>query len=70
MSFKSVSKGMAKKGGYSIERASAMLAAGTRRTMKKHGMSTAHGIPKGVFKKKAFKMSQHHSVMKSVGAMS
>ena len=64
---------MAKKGGYSVERASAMLAAGTRKTMKKHGMSTKHGIPKDVFSKRTFKHGSGklmgHDVMKKVGSM-
>ena len=49
MSFKSVAKGIAKSKGIPIERANAMLAAGTRRAMKKHGMSVKHGIPKNVW---------------------
>ncbi len=51
MSFKSVASSMAREKGISTERASAMLASNTRRTMKKHGLSTKHGIPKGVFSK-------------------
>lgn len=74
MSFKSVARGMAKKGGYSMERASAMLAAGTRRTMRKHGMSTTHGIPKNVFSKRTFKKGSPNTAvgnhcLKSVGAL-
>ena len=51
MSFKTVQARMAKKQGISKERAGAMLASKTRSIMKKHGMSTKHGIPKGVYKK-------------------
>jgi hypothetical protein len=49
MSFKAVAGRIAKEKGISKDRASAMLASSTRRTMKKHGMSVKHGIPKGVF---------------------
>lgn len=51
MSFQKVAEKIAKKKGISKERASAILAGGTRRAMRKRGMSTKHGIPKGVFKK-------------------
>jgi len=51
MSFARVASQMAKEKGISTERASAMLASNTRKTMKKHGISTKHGIPKGVFSK-------------------
>ena len=51
MSFESVQKKIAKRTGVRMERAGAMLAATTRRTMKKHKMSTKHGIPKNVFSK-------------------
>lgn len=81
MSFKSVQKKIAK-GGIGMERAGAMLASRTRKTMQAHGMSTKHGIPKGVFNKKAFKngskktylhgsgeLMGHETVMNKVKAM-
>ena len=52
MSFESVAKKIAKKQGVSKERASAILAAGTRRAMKAHGISSAHGIPSHVWSKR------------------
>lgn len=55
MGFKEVQAKIAAKQGVSSDRAGAMLAAGTRSTMKKHGISTKHGIPKGVFQKHSFK---------------
>ncbi len=68
MSFKSVQKKIAAKG-VGMERAGAMLASRTRKTMEQHGLSTKHGIPKGVFNKAAFKkkvnipgMSEHTMV--------
>jgi hypothetical protein len=63
MSFKSVQKKIAKRQGVSMERAGAMLAAGTRRTMEKHGMSTKHGIPKDVFQTNNFQ-KYHKSIPK------
>lgn len=73
MSFKSVQKQMAK-GGVGMERAGAMLASRTRKTMKAHGLSTAHGIPKNVFNKKTFKKGSPnkavgHHCLRSVGAL-
>ena len=56
MSFRSVQSKMAQ-GGVGMQRAGAMLASATRRNMKKAGLSTKHGIPKGVYQKKAFKKS-------------
>jgi hypothetical protein len=55
MSFKTVQSKIARREGVSMDRAGAMLAAGTRRAMTKHGVSTKHGIPKDVFHKGAFK---------------
>lgn len=49
MSFKKVQAKIAREKGISEERAGAILAATTRKTMAKHGMSTKHGIPKGVY---------------------
>lgn len=49
MSFKKVQAKIAREKGISEERAGAILAATTRKTMARHGMSTKHGIPKGVY---------------------
>ena len=49
MSFKKVQEKIAREKGISKERAGAILAATTRKVMAKHGMSTKHGIPKGVY---------------------
>ena len=57
MSFARVQAGIARRQGVSMDRAGAMLATGTRRTMKKRGLSTKHGIPKGVFKRIKQRMS-------------
>lgn len=51
MSFKAVQAKIAAQKGVGMERAGAMLASRTRKTMAMHGMSTKHGIPKGVFDK-------------------
>lgn len=51
MSFKSVVKQMMHGEDLSEEEASKRLAGHTYKLMKKHGMSTKHGIPKGLFKK-------------------
>ena len=50
MSFKSVQKEIEGKG-VSKEKAGAMLASRTRKTMAIHGLSAKHGIPKNVFDK-------------------
>lgn len=64
MSFKTIAASMAKKQGVSTDRASAMLAAGTRKAMTKRGISTKHGIPKNVFQRKVNMpgMSEHFEV--------
>ncbi len=51
MSFEMVAGRIARQKGVSKERARAILAAGTRRAMKKHKISAKHGIPKGVWDK-------------------
>ena len=73
MSFKSVQKSMVKPG-VSMERAGAMLASQTRKTMQKHGLSVKHGIPKNVFNKRTFKKGSPNTAvgnhcLKSVGAL-
>lgn len=57
MSFKAVQEKIASKSEVPMERAGAMLASRTRTIMKKHGISTSHGIPKNVFAKMKKKKS-------------
>jgi len=51
MSFKAVQEKISTQKGVGMDKAGAMLASRTRKTMALHGMSAKHGIPKNVFDK-------------------
>jgi len=66
MSFKAVQAKIAANKGIGSDRAGAILAATTRKTMAKHGMSTKHGIPKGVFSKMKKKKNVNEVIKKGM----